>query len=266
MSAEHEKVVISKPPRDRSPQYPFISLKVALERAKEFYAKERRNAAPVSIAVTHWKYKPKSSGGIQTIAALKSYGLLTDKGSGAARTVQLTESAWAIIRDERTVSAERDAAIKQAALRPKIHATLWQKYGMTEPSPETLRHYLRFDLKFNDNAVGDFIREYKETISFAKMGDSDTVTEVEGDSETESLYAEGQTMQNQPVTQPQGSQTFPRAPLTGKPVGQSIPVTKNCTMSILATGEVTQKGLEQIISYINLIKGSFPEDESAGAN
>ncbi len=45
----------------------------------------------------------------------------------------------------------------------------------------------------------------------------------------------------------------------GKQVGSEIPVTKNCSMSVMATGEVTQEGLEKLIQYINLIKGSFPQ-------
>ena len=47
-----------------------------------------------------------------------------------------------------------------------------------------------------------------------------------------------------------------------RPIGASIPVTKHCSMSVMATGEVTQKGLEQLISYLKLVKESFPEEET----
>lgn len=50
-------------------------------------------------------------------------------------------------------------------------------------------------------------------------------------------------------------------PKGGKQVGSSIPVTKNCAMSVVATGDVTQEGLEKLIQYLNLIKGSFPETD-----
>jgi len=46
-----------------------------------------------------------------------------------------------------------------------------------------------------------------------------------------------------------------------KPVGSGIPVSENCVMSITATGDVTQKGIAQMIAYLNLIKGSFPKGE-----
>jgi hypothetical protein len=252
-----------KKTKERSPAYPFIGLKTAIERAREFWKEERRAPAPVSVAVKHWGYKEKSSGGIQTVAALKYYGLLLDTGSGDARKVQLTDLGLGIVMDERSVSPDRDNLIRQAALTPKIYLKLWRLWGTQYPSDENVRHYLRVELKFSDKVVSDFIRAYKDTIAFAKLSDSDTLLAGEGD---ETLDTEEQDMQNQQLTPVPGRVPEPlRVPMIGKPVGQSIPVTKNCSMSILATGEVTQKGLDQIISYINLIKGSFPEDESGAA-
>jgi len=249
--------------KDRSPAFPFISLKTAIDRANEFRKQEGRAAAPVSVAVKHWGYKAKSSGGIQTIAALKYFGLLIDTGSGDSRKVQLSDLGLRIVLDERTVSPERDALIKKAALMPKIYARLWNQWHTAFPSPDNFRHHLRVDLKFSDTTVDSFIRGYKDTISFAKLGDSDILPSSEGEVPLEN---EEQDMQNQQVTPISGTQQPARPLPSGKPVGASIPVTKNCSVSILATGEVTQKGLEQLISYINLIKGSFPEDESGAAN
>jgi GTP cyclohydrolase I len=51
-----------------------------------------------------------------------------------------------------------------------------------------------------------------------------------------------------------------------EPVGSSIPVSKNCVMSITATGEVTQEGIKKLVEYLNLIKGSFPEAEDQKPN
>src|SRR4051812_5063904 len=91
--------------RLRSPAYPFISLKAAVERARIFYDKEKRNSANVQVAVKHWDYKAKSSGGVQTVAALKAFGLMKDIGTGDARQVQLTELGLRIILDTRVDSS-----------------------------------------------------------------------------------------------------------------------------------------------------------------
>jgi hypothetical protein len=44
------------------------------------------------------------------------------------------------------------------------------------------------------------------------------------------------------------------------PVGSEIPVTPGCIMSIDAVGRVTQECIEKLIAYLQLIKGSFPQD------
>jgi hypothetical protein len=163
--------------RTRSPAYPFINLETALGRAKQFYDKEQRNAANVSVAMTHWGYTNDSSNGAQTIAALTSFGLLEDEGVGNQRKVRLTQNALRILLDARPDSREKADLIKQTALSPKIHQQLWDKWGTALPSDAQLRHTLLFDwsVPFNDKAVDGFIREYRDTISFARLSESDKV-------------------------------------------------------------------------------------------
>jgi hypothetical protein len=249
--------------KQRSPAYPFIGLKTAIERAKEFYKHDTRNAASVPVAVKHWGYKEKSSGGIQTIAALISFGLLQDSGSGEDRKVQLSDIGLRIVMDERTQSSERDKLIKQAALTPKIHAILWNRFKTDLPSDENLRYELRITYKFNDNAVGDFIQEYRDTISFAKLSGSDSISPPSLETEGVDGSEEEQTMQEQQLTE---TKVHHKLPTGARPVGASIPVTKNCSISILAVGDVTQKGLDQLINYIRLIRESFPKDEPEASN
>jgi hypothetical protein len=171
----------TKGKKTRSPNYPGVSLETAITRAKEFYEKEKRSAANIAIAAAHWGFKPKSSGGIVTIAALKAFGLLDDQGSGDKRTVRLSDLALRILLDQRSDSPERDGAIKEAAIKPSIHSRLWKEYGTDLPSDENLSHKLVFDFKFNENAVRDFIREYRDTIKFANLSGSDTISECEED-------------------------------------------------------------------------------------
>ena len=163
--------------RMRSPAYPFINLQTALKRARQFYDKEGRNSAFLRVAVKHWNYEEKSSGGLQTAAAMISFGLMQDEGTGDKRTLKLTQNALRILLDGRPESPERAALIQQAALTPKIHAALWNKWGAEFPSNENLKHILMFDTEppFNENTVEGFIKEYRDTIAFAKLGESDIV-------------------------------------------------------------------------------------------
>src|SRR5688572_16075116 len=92
--------------KHRSPAYPFVGLGKAVERAKALYAAEKRHAAPLNAVVTHWGYGGKSSGGLQTVSALKQFGFLVDTGSGDDRKVQLTDLAFKILLDEVPNSVE----------------------------------------------------------------------------------------------------------------------------------------------------------------
>lgn len=147
----------------RSPSFPFIGLREALERARRLYEAERRNAARPEVAVTHWGYSPKSSGGKQTIAALRAFGLLEADGA-----VRLTELAVRLLLEDAGSEAWREL-VRQAALSPPVYATLWERYGADLPSDRSLRAWLVMELGFNENAVGDLLRGYKETLAWSGL-------------------------------------------------------------------------------------------------
>ncbi len=148
----------------RSPSFPFISLREAVDRARAFYEAEQRNAARPETAAAHWGYSPKSSGGKQTIAAMRAFGLIEGD-----TLVKLSGRALRILLDERDASEERERLLKQAALLPPLHSRLWERYGADLPSAQTLRLSLILDEGFNENSVDDFLTEYKETLEFAKL-------------------------------------------------------------------------------------------------
>ena len=148
----------------RSPSFPFISLPEALERARAFYEKEHRHETEPEVAVRHWGYSPRSSGGNQTLAALRAFGLVEMVGEGKVR---LTERTVRILLDEREESPEREQLLRQAALSPALHSRIWERYKGVLPSDATLRLYLVADEGFNENSVDDFIAELKETLESA---------------------------------------------------------------------------------------------------
>jgi hypothetical protein len=185
--SKDEAAPSEKRKRTRSPAYPFIDLEAAITRAREFYDKEARNSAPLRVAVKHWGYEEKSSGGLQTAAALMSFGLMQDEGTGKDRKLKLTERALQILLDRRPDSEQRASAIRDAALTPKIHQQIWRKWGHGIPSDDTVEHFLILELKppFNPSVAKWVIKEYRDTIAFAKPGESATVPLVGDDLDAE---------------------------------------------------------------------------------
>lgn len=156
----------------RSPSYPAIDLGAALQRAEVLYRAERQNAVPVEVAVRHWGYKTLSGRSNSIISALKKYGLIVDSGTGRARKIQVTDNARRIM--EHPEQTERIALIQKAALLPRIHNDMWQKYGSSNmPSTDAWAWELKEDLDFTDVGATDFIKQYRETVKFAQLDEND---------------------------------------------------------------------------------------------
>ncbi len=174
-----------KQPRFRSPPYPAIPLNKAIERAVSLHEKALHHPVPVGVAAKAWEYGEKSSGLFATIAALKQFGLLQDDGSGDKRRFKLTDSAIRLIRDPDPNSEKRKAAVRAAALAPKIHAELWEKYGLPGASGGmdlALKSYLTLDradsgaATYSDKAAEELVTEYRQTVGFAGLLESPDVS------------------------------------------------------------------------------------------
>lgn len=170
--------------KPRGPAVPTINLEKAIGLMRKVWEMEKRNAAPVAAIVTHWGYKPKSSGGFLAIASLKRFGLLDEQGSNEKRTLALSSLALNLLKNESTNPAEYLQLLKTAALSPRFHREMWTKYATELPSDQTIESYLVFDKHFSKDAAKTFIKEYKDTIAFAKLRDEDTVPEAESEGES----------------------------------------------------------------------------------
>lgn len=150
----------------RGVSYPAISLEEAVKRAREFHEYERKNAAPLEAAAAHWKYSPSSSGVRTLVAALLGFGLMSHKGTGDQRQVQLTGRALDIILD----MPERAKALQDAVKSPKIYSELLTQWGPQElPSDQTIKAYLLRNKNFNPKTVEGFIKDFRDSVSYSGL-------------------------------------------------------------------------------------------------
>ena len=211
----------AKAKRHRSPNYPFVNLERAIERARQIYLADRRHDVPVKVVIEkRWEYKPGSSQGDQTVGALRAFGLIEISGIGDKRMIRISEHAYRILAGAQDAS-ER---IKDAALSPQIHAELWQKYGSSGlPSDDTIRNYLVFEReagRFNEDVVGGVIDRFKESISFAKLDSSDKIRAAVlgglNDEENTETDDKGPMIQNPGQLQPKQNPPPPPPPAGGQ--------------------------------------------------
>ena len=162
-----------KPKSERSPSYPFISLRKAEERAKQFWEKHRKESARLATVAPTWRYGIKSSGLQQTVGALKQYGLIEDSGSGEERKVQLTDLGRRLVADQRDGAAE--AARKEAAMRPRLFQE-YKRWIAEMPSESHCLSELELDRGFNRAAAHAFLKAFFDTVSFARLRDDGTLS------------------------------------------------------------------------------------------
>jgi hypothetical protein len=163
-------------------RFPADSLQWAIEQAQALYKIAQNIAVPVPAASKAWGFTEKSSGGPQAVSTLKSYGLLTDAGSGTARRVELSDDAIKIIRDPREMSPERDGLLREAALRPGLFRQIINHFqGSLPTSDEALKTYLIFDVGLRDGAVNECMRVFAATMAFAKFSGSGMIAEAAED-------------------------------------------------------------------------------------
>jgi hypothetical protein len=234
--------------RVRSPAYPYVSLPKAIDLARKFWDIEHHHAARASRAIEHLGFSAKSGPGAQSLAALIQFGLLEDSGIKDARMVKLTPLALRILGDSDASSPARQAAIRQAAQLPKLYAELVAKYGAQSlPSERTLRDYLLFDRKFNTEVVDDALRAFRETIAFANLASSDTITTPEAEQPKGESTSDG-------IRGDTHMQTAGVTPKVAAPIGAAPPPPPpGATQRTFTTGTDTMDATVTITSHAGAI-------------
>lgn len=162
----------------RSPNYPNIALKTALDHTRKLWAEEKRSQFPGLVAVRHMGFGSLNGTSRGHLAGVKHYGLLKEVGES---TFALTPLAIEIMAHPAD-SLEARAAIQKAALTPKLFREIRDKYP--EASSDTIKAYLITQREFGDDAAKKAIKNYRDAMEFAQF-DSGDYTAANDDVEPE---------------------------------------------------------------------------------
>lgn len=175
MSDATESAITTAPKKTRrlgrSPAYPSFAIAKALDNAAALYSQEKEYAAPLASALGAFGYGPKSSGGRQALATMKYYGLIDVTGEGDDRRIKVSDAALKILRDPREDDTEKRRLIRDVALAPSAHQTLWGEYPDGLASDGTVLHFLHGQ-GFNEAAARELLSEFKETASTIALYES----------------------------------------------------------------------------------------------
>lgn len=158
----------AKGTRHRSPNYPAIGLREAVDRVRTLYTADKRAGAPLEAAVRHLGFSGPHGGAMVVISALKKYGLVEESN----KRIMPTQRAIAILVFPDGDPRKR-AALKEAALGPSIYRELFERYKENGhlPSDASLSAELEAEAGFNPNAIPDFIKDFKGTTLYAGLTD-----------------------------------------------------------------------------------------------
>jgi hypothetical protein len=265
--AEAPQAPAPKGTKDRSPSFPFIPLKTAIERLEAFDKKFGRHPVPAAKAALAWDMKEKSSQGDQTLAALKSFGLVKYDGMGMARHVSLTDEGRNYLRAQQ--ESVKKQILKACALRPKIIRKFWAAWSADRPPDEVALDKLILDNGFSEGGARNFLKVYDDTVSYAGLSNSDKV-DLEEDGADDGEEAEGATVKpvipkppgNPPPLVPQGKVKL----MDGERIVFTEESNPQNYLKLIASGDVDGTMLEALEDYVKRQKkrlGIEPEKKEA---
>lgn len=244
---------------EASHRFPFVSLEKAVERAQRLYdASPKGGDIMVSAAFELWGYSGKSSGGFQTISALKMYGITADNGgAGESRKMRLTKEGLEYFREERE---DRRALLLQGFARmPSLFASLWNEWGDSPPADVVARSQLKVERGLNDQSARAVLNIYKDNLAFASLKGHDKVPEPsDADEENESAPMETPvTAKTAPGMDAVFAQVF--ANHSKKPAAQAAPEVEENNIRVLLSGDrlqitadVDAKGIKKLKRILDM--------------
>lgn len=248
-----------KTSRVRSPGYPMIDLKEAIDKAKELWNKDKMNPIPREVVAKHLGYENAGGYGGRVIAALKHFDLISFKEGD----IILTEKALDLALHSPDDKIYQDI-IKEIALKPDTYADIFNDFKVSEISDATLRVKLIKDYKFNADKVDRFISNFRSTIDFAGL------------TETEERREEEDNMQTQDRRLPVTRDTVPSTAKTPGTAAMTpataikhypIPLSKGKTAVIgFESLPVRKKDIEVIKKWLELFEGSLTESDKEGGD
>jgi hypothetical protein len=146
----------------RSPSYPSISLREAVEKIERVYNEDYQNALPRSLVAQHMGYQGINGKSLGILAAVAKYGLLEGRGDQS----RVSDLAVRIIAHPPR-SQERQLALAEAAARPELFAELDARFVGGKGSDQAIRAYL-LTQKFIPAGADLVIRAYRDTKRFVE--------------------------------------------------------------------------------------------------
>lgn len=247
-------------PSERSPSFPMVPLKTAIERLEQFETKFGRHPAPYTKAGLAWGMKEGSGQANRVLAALKGFGLIQYSGSGVARSIAISDTGRTYLRAQQ--EHIKQGVIKDAALKPKAIAKFWPDWGADRPVNEICLDDLVLKHGFTDKAARDFLRVYDETIDYAGLSNSDKVdVEVNGGEADEESVVDEDNRDDESPPPPENERKV--KVMQGERELTTGLLAKDASFRLIVSGKIGAKEIDRLIAKLELDKEILAEETEA---
>ena len=170
------KAAKAEAPRQRSPNYPSISLPDAVAKAVRLYEGVGTAGAPPDSAAKLIGYSRNHGTARMTASALKKFGLLDERNG------RLVPGRYTVdLANFPPTHPRHAAALRGAALSPTIYREVFGRYrphGVLPPD-EVLSPELVADAGFLPDKVGGFLRDFRDSLAHAGLLRGNALVDVE---------------------------------------------------------------------------------------
>lgn len=143
--------------KTRSPRYPTIGLKEAIDKTRLVWGKDYQTPTQRGVIAGHMGYNSLNGKSLGVLSAVGKYGLLEGRGS----EYRVSDLAVRILAQQ-PGDPDRVAAIREAATLPDLFQELDKRFPNGKVSDQSIRSYLIMQ-KFIPAAADAAIRSYRET-------------------------------------------------------------------------------------------------------
>jgi hypothetical protein len=147
----------------RSPGYPSISLRQAVEMIRILYDHNRQNVTDRDAAAKDLGYKGMTGQSTKILADLAHYGLVERAGKGGLR---VTDTAARIVASHSV--DEKNSSLLQAAYGPELFSAIREQWPDGFVSENSLRSFL-LRKNFATVAIQPVMKAYYETYDFLRL-------------------------------------------------------------------------------------------------
>lgn len=239
----------------RSPNYPRLSLREAIEQVRKVYDAEFVYPVDKDAVARALGFKNVNGAALSIINPLRKYGLLQDEGKDEVR---VSKDAVEILFPQD--DARRAEIVQRLAFTPKPLNDFYETWNGYPPSLEDLRDELE-DRGFLERAVDEVMRIYYDNLEFVfeKATEYTSADEQVNEQSSEVEVQSHQSANGSDASRtPESTVSVAKSP-EQTPLKELLHVlARGRQVHLYVDGDITQETIDRIIAHLELIKEDLP--------